>query len=186
MSDNIALFRKRFLPHELTWLKDDDILHFDDEKIVTCWKPLKPRDDFSAGKSTYYRKKGLKISRIYDKEGNFIHWYCDIVMEQGVEGLNCLPGCEMKNHAEEFIENLSEHNGEKIIVYTDLLVDIIVNPDGLIEVADLDECVDMFRAGMITEEQLSFALHTAHDYLATLYSRYHSGADFTSPEYVVP
>lgn len=186
MPNSPILFRKRFLPHELTCLKDDEILYIDDEKIVTRWKSLKPRDDFSGGASTYYRKKGLKVSRIFDKNGNFLHWYCDIVIEQGREGLICAPGCKFYNHAEEYTNDPALHADDDIIVYTDLLVDIIVNPNGLIEVADLDEAVDMFRAGMITEEQLSFALHTAHDYLSTLYSRYSKESDFTSEAFVAP
>ncbi|MCQ2538512.1 MAG: DUF402 domain-containing protein [Lachnospiraceae bacterium] len=187
MSELKALFRKRYVPNEITWLKDDKIVYADDDIIITHWEVLKPRCDFSRGESTYYRKKGIKVSRIYDKDGVFLHWYCDIIMEQGVEGLMDLTDeCRLKNGADVFIKELDSHKNEDIIVFTDLLVDIIINPNGLIEVADLDEIADMLKQGMITVEQMDLALHTAHDYLALLYSRYSKDADFTSEDFVRP
>lgn len=185
MFDSVALFRRRFVPNEITWLKDDEIIFMDDEKIITRWKSLKPRSDFSGGESVYYRKKGIKVSRILDSEGNFLHWYCDIITEQDASVLKELPDdCRMKNGAADYISNLDEHSADQKIVFTDLLVDIIINPNGLIEVADLDECSDMLKKGMITVDQLDFALRTAHDFLALLYSRYDKNADFTSDDFV--
>lgn len=187
MFNSVALFRRRFVPNEITWLKDDALVYMDDEKIITRWKSLKPRSDFSGGESTYYRKKGLKVSRILDSNGNFLHWYCDIIMEQDANILKELPDdCRLKNGANEYISNLDLHSADNQIVFTDLLVDIIINPNGLIEVADLDECADMLKKGYITVDQLDFALHTAHDFLALLYSRYSKDADFTSEEFVKP
>lgn len=185
MYENTALFRKRFIPDELTWLKDDEILFIDDERIVTRWKSLKPRNDFSGGCSTYYRKKGLKISRIFDRDGKFLHWYCDIVIEQGKEALSVNPGTMLKNGAEAYIRSLPETK-DNVIVFTDLLVDIIINRNGLIEVADLNEVADMLEKGTITRDEACFALRTAHEYLHKLYSRYSKDTDFSSDDFVNP
>lgn len=185
MYENVALFRRRYVPNELTWLKDDEILFMDDERIVTRWKSLKPRKDFSGGVSTYYRKKGLKISRIFDHEGHFLHWYCDIVLEQGPEALSDINGTELKNGAAAYLKSPSL-NQDKVIVFSDLLIDIIVNPNGLIEVADLDEAADMLQCGILSRENVSFAMKTANEYLHVLYSRYSHDADFTSEEFVNP
>ncbi len=184
MSEQIALFRRRFIPNELTWLKDDEILAYNDEKIVTRWHSLKPRNDFSGGMSTYYRKKGIKISKIIDNQGRFLHWYCDIVTECGAEALDVDNNCKLRNGADTYLLQGSIP-GFKPIVYQDLLIDIIVNPNGLIEVADLDELADARKNRLITPEMADKALYTAKDYLCLLYGRY-GKIDFTSDQYIIP
>ncbi len=184
MSEKIMLFRRRFIPNELTFLKDDEILAYNDEIIVTRWNSLKPRNDFSGGMSTYYRKKGIKISRIIDNNGDFLHWYCDIVTECGPEALDVDNGCKLRNGADTFILE-GGIPGVHPIVYQDLLIDIIVNPNGLIEVADLDELADAQKNGLITSEMTNKALHIAKDYLRLLYGRY-GKMDVTDERFVLP
>jgi hypothetical protein len=184
MSEKILLFRRRFIPNELTFLKDDELIAYNDEKIVTRWKSLKPRPDFAGGYSTYYRKKGLKISRIIDHEGRFLHWYCDIVFECGAEALDVDHNCKLRNGADQFL--LTENrSGFVPIVYQDLLIDIIVNPNGLIEVADMDELADAQKTGLITPDMTDRALHTAESYLRLLYGRY-GKIDCSDERFVIP
>ena len=184
MSEKIALFRRRFIPNELTYLKDDELLAYNDEIIVTRWNSLKPRSDFSGGSSTYYRKKGIKISRIIDNNGNFLHWYCDIVTECGPEALDVDNRCKLRNGADLFLLN-DEARNNRVIVYQDLLIDVIVNPNGLIEVADLNELADARKAGLINPEMADKALYTAADYLRLLYSRV-GKIDYTHDSFVLP
>jgi hypothetical protein len=184
MSDKIILFRRRFIPNELTCLKDDEILAYNDEKIVTRWDSLKPRTDFAGGLSTYYRKKGIKISKIIDNEGNFLHWYCDIVTECGEEALDVDHNCKLRNGAYEYLLS-GGLSGVKPIVYQDLLIDIIVNPNGLIEVADMDELAEAQKTGLITPEMTDKALRTAESYLHVLYSRY-GKIDCSDEKFVIP
>ncbi len=182
MSEKIVLFRRRFIPNELTFLKDDEIIAYNDDLIATRWNSLKPRSDFARGMSTYYRKKGIKISKIIDKDGNFLHWYCDIVTECGEEALEVERTCNLRNGADKYLLTGGEP-GVRAIVYQDLLVDVIVNPNGLIEVADLDELADASKAGLITPDMVDKALRTTHDYLALLYSRY-GKYEFTDERFV--
>ncbi|MCR5585685.1 MAG: DUF402 domain-containing protein [Lachnospiraceae bacterium] len=184
MSEKILLFRRRFIPNELTFLKDDELIAYNDEKIVTRWNSLKPRPDFSGGFSTYYRKKGLKISKIIDNDGKFLHWYCDIVLECGPEALDVDHDCKLRNGADQFILS-GNRSGFVPIVYQDLLIDIIVNPNGLIEVADMDELADAQKAGLITPEMTDKALRTAESYLHLLYSRY-GRIDCSDERFVIP
>ena len=110
--NHIPLYRRRFIPNEIKLLKDDKILHFDDTIIITSWSTLKPRSDFASGISAYYRKEGFKISRHYGADGTFTRWYCDIIEEtQTEDGL----------------------------VFSDLLIDVVIFPDGTVRVVDLDE-----------------------------------------------
>ena len=184
MSEKIILFRRRFIPNELTYLKDDELIAYNDEKIVTKWKSLKPRPDFAGGLSTYYRKKGLKISKIIDNDGNFLHWYCDIVTECGAEALDVDHDCKLRNGADRFIL-FGADSDLTPIVYQDLLIDIIVNPNGLIEVADMDELAEAHKKGLITSEMTDKALHTAESYLHLLYERY-GRIDCSSERFVSP
>ena len=41
--EQIRLFRRRFLPDEVTELKDDTVLFLSDDLILTKWNVLKPR-----------------------------------------------------------------------------------------------------------------------------------------------
>ena len=43
------LYRKRFIPMETIALKDDKILLWQDDLIVTKWNSLKPRRDIGSG-----------------------------------------------------------------------------------------------------------------------------------------
>ena len=130
---DIMLYRKRFIPNELTHLKDDKILFMDDKLIVTSWKTLKPRSDFASGISAYYRTEGFKISRHYGADGTFTRWYCDIIAES------------------------REGND---LIFSDLLIDVVIFPDGTVKVVDLDEAADALEQGLITSAMLTQALRS--------------------------
>ncbi len=142
MNSNIRLYRKRFIPEELNCLKDDHILYLDDDLIITSWETLKPRSDFASGFSLYYRKEGFKISRHYGEDGSFTRWYCDIITEA------------------------SEGND---LIFIDLLIDIIIAPDGTVRVVDLDEAAEALERGLITPELLSQALRSSDKLLHYIY-----------------
>lgn len=134
MYSDVRLYRRRFIPNEVKYLKDDKILYADEQRIITSWNSFRPRPDLAAGLSVYYRKEGYKISRLYGEDGSFVRWYCDIV-------------CESVNGDE--------------ITFSDLLIDVVIYPDGTAHVLDLDEAADAAEQGLITEEQLILALRSA-------------------------
>jgi len=133
MDAQIRLYRKRFIPNEIRELKDDKLLYYDDDIVITSWDSFRPRPDLARGLSVYYRKEGYKISRLYGEDGSFVRWYCDIIFETV--------------------------NGNEII-FSDLLVDVVLWPDGKVHVVDLDEAADAMEQGLITPEQLALALRT--------------------------
>lgn len=132
MADPI-LYRKRLIPDECVLLKDDVILYRDDQMIVTGWHTLKPRKDLHHGCSCYYLSEGFKISRFYREDDSMLFWYCDIV-----------------DHTFDPATNT--------YIFTDLLVDVIVYPDGFVKVVDLDELVTARRSGILSEDMLDTAL----------------------------
>lgn len=135
MVSDITLYRRRFIPNELTPLTDDRILHLDDDIIITAWDTLKPRPDFASGISIYYRKEGFKISRHQKSDGTFSRWYCDIVLES---------------------------REENRLIFSDLLIDVIIHPDGTVQVVDLDEAAEALEQGLITGSMLAKALRSAN------------------------
>lgn len=138
----IRLYRKRFIPDELKLLADDKILHVDDDLIITSWNTLKPRSDFASGISVYYRKEGFKISRHYGADGTFTRWYCDIVAEtQTADGL----------------------------IFSDLLIDVVIFPDGTVRVVDLDEAADALEQKLITSDMLMQALRSTDKLLSYIH-----------------
>lgn len=139
---DIMLYRKRFIPNEIKPLTDDKILYADDSVIITSWNTLKPRTDFASGISAYYRKEGFKISRHYGSDGTFTRWYCDIISETPIE------------------------NG---LIFSDLLIDVIIFPDGTVRVVDLDEAADALEQGLITTELLTTALRSTDKLLSYIH-----------------
>lgn len=145
VQDTISLYRKRFIPNEIVHLKDDIILHYEQDLIVTRWNTLKPRPDTARGISAYYIDLGFKVSKIYDKSDMLVYWYCDI------------------------INTLRDDNGHSII-FEDLLVDVVVYKDGFIKVLDIGELVQALDENLITPAQLKRALSILDNLLDIIYS----------------
>jgi len=125
----MKIFRKRFVPDEIVDISSDEVLERNDNILVTRWRPIKPRTDIGGGISYVFLKKGYKISKIYDNQGGFKYWYCDII---------------------EYTYN--QESDEYIFI--DLLADVVVYPDGKCEVLDLDELKSVFDKKIITKEQM--------------------------------
>lgn len=141
----IRLYRKRLIPAECIELKDDEILRLDDAIIVTRWKSLKKRDDFAAGLSCYFLNKGIKVSKVLKEDGSLYHWYCDIIK--------------------------TDYNAEEqSYVFTDLLADVVIKPDGKVQVVDLDELAMADEKGLITRDELRMSLLQLNDLLGLIYS----------------
>ena len=129
----LRLYRKRFIPQETILLKDDIIVSKTDEMLITSWKTLNPKTAFSHGSSCYFLKEGFKLSKFYKPDGSLLYYYCDIM---------------------EFTEDTESNT----LTSTDLLADVIIHPDGTINVLDLDELADAYEQQLITSEQLTNSL----------------------------
>jgi len=139
------LYRKRIIPDECIALKNDIILYSDDEIIVTKWNALKPKVDLHHGYSCYFLNKGIKVSKFMMEDDSLMYWYCDI------------------------IEN-TYNESEGSYIFTDLLADVIVYPDGRVKVVDLDEIAVALEEKLITEKELTTALRTLDQLLSMIYS----------------
>ena len=142
--DEIKLYRKRIIPEECILLENDVILYADPEVIVTKWNTIRPKKTLHHGYSCYFLERGFKVSKFYDHSGNLISWYCDIIKHT----------CDPSSHT---------------YVITDLLVDVIVYPDGFVRVVDLDELADALRDGLISQEDLQLALRRLDKLLSLIY-----------------
>lgn len=141
----VKLYRKRIIPEECVFLRDDEVLFQDGEVIVTRWLTLRPKKTLHHGYSCYFPERGYKVSKFYDHEGRLISWYCDII-----------------SHTFDEAENTW--------VFTDLLVDVIVYPDGFVRVVDLGELADALRDGLIAPAQTELALRRLDKLLGIIYS----------------
>ncbi len=138
----VKLYRRRYIPDEIVYLKDDIILKKDDDIIVTKWNVLKPRTDFTHGVSCYYIKEGFKISRFIDSKDKPLYWYCDII------------DTEIKNDT---------------YIFNDLLIDIKVYDNGFVKVMDLDEVGRSIRNNVPEREMLALAAERADRLLNIIY-----------------
>lgn len=127
------LFRKRFIPEETIELKDDIILYQDEKIIITRWKAIRPKPKLSHGFSCYLLEEGIKISKFKNADDQLYKWYCDII----------------ETHYDEH---------EDSYLFTDLLADVIITPEGTLQVLDLDELAEATEHDLITKEQLLTAL----------------------------
>lgn len=138
------LYRRRFIPDELVELKDDRILSLDDHMIITKWTALHPRKDIAGGISAYYLDQGFKVSKVFNKENQLVYWYCDIVQQK--------PGPNPDS-----------------IIFEDLLIDVILHPDGFVQILDLDELAQALEQKLIGPEEVSRALRTLDSLLKLIY-----------------
>ncbi len=141
----LKLFRKRFIPYETVYLKDDEILYCEDNIIVTKWNTIKPRNDISRGLSCYFIDKGFKVSKMYNSKDEVVYWYCDII--------------ETEQHLE-----------ENAYVFNDLLIDVIIYENGSIKVVDLGEVADALDDNLINIETAKSALRYLDNLLEIIYS----------------
>lgn len=130
----LKLYRKRYIPQETVYLKDDVIVAHTEDVLITTWKTLNPKTAFSHGSSCYFLKEGFKLSKFYKHDGSLIYYYCDIV---------------------EYVTDSTSHS----LTAIDLLADVVIYPDGSVKVLDLDELADAFKQSLITEKQLTDALY---------------------------
>ncbi len=140
MNTDLQLFRKRYIPEECILLKNDRVLYLDDSRLVTAWNVLKPRADFTSGISLFDFKKHWKITRVAKADGSLYHWYCDI----------------MRVHISE-----DKDANAATCLMEDLLIDVVIEPDGSVHVLDLDEAAKAFENGLITGADLTLALNAA-------------------------
>ena len=143
--NNPILYRRRIIPEECILLKDDHILFYDEEHIVTSWNALHPKKDLHHGWSCYFLKEGFKVSRFCCEDGSLLYWYCDIV------------DFDYKKDTNE-------------LTVTDLLADVIVYPDGFVKVVDLDELVQASEEGKLTDAQLKESLLKLNRLLSIIYA----------------
>ena len=124
---SVKLIRKRYYPNEEIDISCDEIVHIDERLMVTKWVPINDRTDIEKGTSYWFFDKNIKVSKIYEKDGNFKYYYIDM--------------CRYET------EYLKEY---KMI---DLLADIIVYPDGHYKVLDFDELLEYMENETITPKE---------------------------------
>jgi len=140
----LKLYRRRFIPNETVELKNDQILRADGGIIVTKWRTINPKPDFSHGVSCYFLDHGWKISRFLNESGESVYTYCDII-------------------------DSTYNNEDNSILINDLLVDIIVYGNGLVKVTDLGEVAEALETGLLETETAVKALRRADALLHVIY-----------------
>lgn len=138
------IYRKRLFPEECVHLKNDRILLHNDSMLLTAWDTLRPKSEFARGLSLYLIDKGWKISKFFDSDNNFVYWYCDIIKTD--------------------YDSVTD-----TYIFTDLLADVIIYPDGRVTVVDLDEFDPVFRKGLLTSDELLMALNRLNALLQVIY-----------------
>ena len=141
--DVSRIFRKRFFPKECIELSGDEKLFIGEHLLITSWKTLRPKRELAMGMSLYLPEDGLKISRFLRADGTLMYWYCDIIAAEPNEGGGT--------------------------IFTDLCVDVVVYPDGEMQVWDLGEAGDVFARGDMPAELLADALKKTDRLLRILY-----------------
>lgn len=142
---NPILYRERIIPKECIELKDDIITFINDDIIVTKWNALKPKKELHHGNSVYYLKEGYKISKFLREDDSLIYWYCDII-------------------------KTSYDSSSNTYVFTDLLADVIIYPDGEVKVVDIDEIAETIEKDSISKEDVISALRNLDKLLNLIYN----------------
>ena len=142
--DYPMLYRKRIIPNECVLLKDDLVLSWDEERIVTKWNALKPKKNLHHGYSCYFLKAGYKVSKFYREDGSLLYYYCDIISHK-----------------------YSDDNASLIV--TDLLADVIIYPDGFVKVLDVNELAIALEKKLCDPQRIIQALKKLDSLLNLIY-----------------
>ena len=113
--------------------------------IITKWTSLRPRKDFARGYSCCLLDEGFKISWHIDATDKLMRYYCDIV-------------------------DVSYDAAANAYTFHDLLVDVVIMPDGFVKVLDVGEVPEALDKGLITIEQAKLALTRLDKLLAIVYN----------------
>lgn len=143
--NELKLYRKRFVPNETIYLKDDKILYHDDDVMVTKWFVFRPKEEFSHGISCYYLKQGFKISKFLNEKNELVYFYCDII-------------------------DTEYNKSENSYTFSDLLADVIIFENGFVKVVDLAELADCLENGSISEKNVKDALRRLDALLQIIYT----------------
>ena len=144
-SDRPSMYRKRYIPDEIKSLEKDEILYMSDDVIVTKWDTFRPKKNFSNGISCTFVNKGFKISKFMDNNGKLVYYYCDII------------------HSDYYKD-------ENKWIFTDLLADVKIYPDGRTEIVDLDEVSEALKSGIISTETVCELMENLNRLLGLIYS----------------
>ena len=145
MSDTPTLYRKRLIPQECILLDKDEVLRREDHLLVTRWHTIRPKKELDHGISCFLLDRGWKISQFLDRHNRLICWYCDII------------STSYKPETDTYI-------------FTDLLADVLIYPDGRIHVADLDEIADALEQGLLSQEQVCSCMRSLDALLKEIYA----------------
>lgn len=144
-SDKPSMYRKRYIPDEIKSLEKDEILYMSDDVIVTKWDTFRPKKNFSNGISCTFVNKGFKISKFMNSRGKLVYYYCDII------------------HSDYYKD-------ENKWIFTDLLADVKIYPDGRTEIVDLDEVSEALKSGIISTETVCELMENLNSLLGIIYS----------------
>ena len=139
------MYRKRYIPDEIKSLEKDEILYMSDDVIVTKWDTFRPKKNFSNSISCTFVNKGFKISKFMDNNGKLVYYYCDII------------------HSDYYKD-------ENKWIFTDLLADVKIYPDGRTEIVDLDEVSEALKSGIISTETVCELMENLNSLLGLIYS----------------
>lgn len=141
----LKLYRRRFIPDETVYLKDDVILYHDDDVVITKWLAFRPKKEFDHGISCYFLKQGYKVSKFLNKKNELVYFYCDIIVTE-------------------------YKKTENSYIFHDLLADVIVYENGFVKVVDLAELADCLDRGIISEKMVKDALRRLDALLEIIYA----------------
>lgn len=143
-AENLMLYRRRLIPDECILLKNDVILEVHEEYLITKWNSLKPKIELHHGYSCYLFEQGIKVSKFLHEDGSLLYWYCDIV-------------------------DYTYKKATNELVATDLLADVIIYPDGNVQVVDLDELGEALTRHLCDTSQIVKALQNLNALLLDIY-----------------
>ena len=93
----------------------------------------------------FFLKEGYKVSKFLREDNSLLYWYCDIIKTDYDSSTNTY-------------------------VFTDLLADVIMYPDGFVKVVDIDEIAEALKSGKLPPEDVISLLTSLDKLLKIVYS----------------
>ena len=162
------LYRRRLIPNECILLRDDRILSFENNRLVTAWNAIRPKKNLHHGISCFFLDTGIKVSKFYRADNSLVYWYIDIIHSAWIDDIPDLTHTFSILDFPKETDFCSVHG--RSLVVTDLLADILLYPDGVVRVVDLSEISDALESGLLDITTAALALRLTDQTLSQIYN----------------
>ena len=108
----VKIIKHKLCPYESQDITNDHWHHISEDLLISTWNPVESEMQVASVLSIFELSKGVQISKKFNAQGQLKYWYCDLIA--------------------------ARYEDEALHI-TDLILDLVIFPDGVLQVIDVSE-----------------------------------------------